>query len=266
MLNLMKYEFRKNKVIIGVLVGIGVLLEIGYFISFAMAHGTGRKALEAREDTMMMIGLLSILAVVGFFTIFILGIVNYKNELNSKSSYLIFMTPNSSLKIILSKLLYVLIVEVVFTMALGFIICFDVLQTTAFLDETNMIEYIIEFFDEFFEVNLRKVLMEAVLQVILSMIAFFSIMVMAYCAITLSSTFLYNSRWRGFVSVLLFIVICIAVSYVDNQVIQKLVMDVDIFTTEGRMLYLLPDAIYYLFIMAAGTFACSKLIDKAINL
>lgn len=45
MLNLMKYEFRKNKIIIGVLFGIGILLEAGYFISYAMAHGTGRKAL-----------------------------------------------------------------------------------------------------------------------------------------------------------------------------------------------------------------------------
>lgn len=266
MLNLMKYEFRKNKLIIGVLAGIGIILEIGYFVNFAMAHGTGRKALAARENIMMMIGFLSILAVVGFFTIFILGIVNYRNELNSKSSYLIFMTPNSSLKIILSKLLYVLIVEVVFAAAIGFMIVFDALQTTAFLDKGNVIEYIIEFFDEFFDVNLRKMLMEIILQIISFMIAFFSIMVMAYCAITLSSTFLYNSRWRGFVSVLLFIVICIAVTYVDNQIIQKFTREVDIFTAKGRMLYLLPDTVYYLLIMVAGTFGCAKLIDKAINL
>lgn len=266
MLNLMKYEFRKNRIVIGFLAGIGILLEIGYFIYFAMAHGTGRKALAARENMVLMVSFLLILVVVGFFTVFILGIVNYKNELNSKSSYLIFMTPNSSLKIILSKLLYVFIVEVVFVAAVGFVIGFDVLQTTAFLDDGNMIEYIIEFFDEIFDVNLREILVEFILQVISFIISFFSVMVMAYCAITLSSTFLYNSRWRGFVSVLLFIVICVAATYVDNQVIHKLTREADIFTAKGRILYLLPDTIYYFLIMVAGTFGCAKLIDKAINL
>lgn len=266
MLNLMKYEFRKNRMVIGILVSIGVLLQIGYFVSYAMAHGTGIKALRARENMAMMVGLLSLLIVIGFFTIFILGITNYKNELNSKSSYLIFMTPNSSLKIILSKLLYVFAVEVVFLAALSFVIGFDIIQSVAFLDGGRMIDVIVEMFKQVFNINLHKVWTEIILQIISFIIAFFAIMVMAYCAITLSATFLYNSRWKGFVSVVLFIVICIAVSYVDNHFVDEIVKDVDIFTAKGRMLYLLPSSVYYLLIMIAGTFGCAKLIDKAINL
>lgn len=266
MLNLMKYEFRKNKIIIGVLFGIGILLEAGYFISYAMAHGTGRKALQARENMMIMVGFLGLLMMIGFFVVFILGIVNYKNELNSKSSYLIFMTPNSSLKIILSKLLYIFIVEVVFVAALSFLIGFDIIQTTAFLDGGRFIDGIVELFHQAFDIDLRKVGMEFLLSSVSFVIGFFSIMVMAYCAITLSATFLYNSRWKGFVSMLLFIVICIVVSYIDNHFVELLVHDVDIFTVRGRIAYVTPSLIYYLFIMVVGVFGCSKLIDKAINL
>ncbi len=266
MLNLMKYEFRKNKIIIGILVGIGAFLQIGYFISYAAAHGTGRKALEARENMVLMVMFLTLLMTIGFFVVFILGIVNYKNELNSKSSYLVFMTPNSSLKIILSKLLYVFLVEAVFMAALSFIIGYDIIQSLAFLDDKNMIDSVVELFERAFDIDLKKVWTEILLSVALFVIGFFAIMVMAYCAITLSATFLYNSRWRGFVSVVLFIGICIAVSYVDNHFVELLVQDVNIYTTRGRVIYLLPSLIYYLFIMAAGTFGCSKLIDKAINL
>lgn len=266
MLNLMKYEFYKNKIIIGVLFGIGVLLQIGYFIFYSAAHGTGRKALAAQQNMMVMILLLTLLMTIGFFVVFILGIANYKNELNSKSSYLIFMTPNSSLKIILSKLLYIFLVEVVFLAALSFLVGFDIIQTTAFLDGGKFIDSVTEFFEWAFEIDLRKVGIEILLSAVSFVIGFFSIMVMMYCAITLSATFLYNSRWKGFVSVVLFIVICVVVSYVDNHFVGQLVRDVDIFTVRGRVMYLLPSLIYYLLVMAAGVFGCSKLIDKAINL
>lgn len=266
MLNLMKYEFRKNNIVIGILAGIGVFLQIGYFILYAAAHGTGRKALAAQQNMVLMIVFLTLLLTIGFFVVFILGIVNYKNELNSKSSYLIFMTPNSSLKIILSKLLYIFLVEVVFLAALSFLIGFDIIQSTAFLDDRNMIDLVMEFFEQAFDINLKRVWTEVLLSVVSFVIGFFAIMVMAYCAITLSATFLYNSRWKGFVSVVLFIVICIAVSYVDNHFVEQFVQDVDIFTVKGRVMYLLPNLIYYLFIMTAGVFGCSKLIDKAINL
>ncbi len=266
MLNLMKYEFQKNKIIIGFLAGIGVLLQIGYFIFCAAANGTGRKALAARENMLIMVAFLILLMTIGFFVVFILGIANYKNELNSKSSYLIFMTPNSSLKIILSKLLYIFLVEVVFLAALSFLIGFDIIQARSILNGGDFIDSVMELFERAFDIDLKKVWTEILLSLISFVIGFFAIMVMAYCAITLSATFLYNSRWKGFVSIVLFIAICVAVSYVDNHFVEQFVQDVDIFTVKGRVMYLLPSLIYYLFIMAAGTFGCSKLIDKAINL
>lgn len=266
MLNLMKYEFRKNRITIGILAGVGVLLQVGYFISYAAARGTGRKALRAEGNVVMMWSLLLLLMVIGFFTIFIMGIMNYANELNSKSSYLIFMTPNSSLKIILSKLLYVFLAEVVFLAALSFVLGFDIIQSVALFDDRRMIDIIVEMFKQMFNIDLYELWLRILLHIVSFVISLFAVMVMAYCAITLSATFLYNSRWKGFVSVVLFIVICVVVSYVDNHFVEEIVRNVDIFTTRGRVLYLLPNMVYYLLIMAAGTFGCAKLIDKAINL
>ena len=57
-------------------------------------------------------GLLIIAASVSYFIVFIFGVITYYRELSSKSSYLIFMTPNSSLSIITSKLLYTLIIGI----------------------------------------------------------------------------------------------------------------------------------------------------------
>lgn len=103
MLKLTKYELRKNLLSIGIVAGIICVLQ-ALFMFFCLT--------ENLNYTSLFGGLLIIAASVSYFIVFIFGVVTYYRELSSKSSYLIFMTPNSSLSIITSKLLYTLIIGI----------------------------------------------------------------------------------------------------------------------------------------------------------
>ena len=103
MLKLTKYELRKNLLGIGIVAGIICVLQ-ALFMFFCLT--------ENLNYTSLFGGLLIIAASVSYFIVFIFGVVTYYRELSSKSSYLIFMTPNSSLSIITSKLLYTLIIGI----------------------------------------------------------------------------------------------------------------------------------------------------------
>ena len=161
MLKLTKYELRKNLLGIGIVAGIICVLQ-ALFMFFCLT--------ENLNYTSLFGGLLIIAASVSYFIVFIFGVVTYYRELSSKSSYLIFMTPNSSLSIITSKLLYTLIMGI------------DVVNIII-----NIVAGIISF-----------------------LIAFFFLISLAYFAITLSSTALQNKKIKGFISVVLFCVLAYA--------------------------------------------------------
>ena len=98
MLKLIKYEFRKNLYGIAVMLSIIALAQI-YFMYACFIDQNRNKALAGAW-------ILFFCAVVCFFMVFAFGIVTYSRELSNKTSYLVFMTPNRSIKIIGSKLLF----------------------------------------------------------------------------------------------------------------------------------------------------------------
>ena len=100
MLKLVKYELRKNRTALLVLLAIAAALEAYFLISIAR---------EASEDVYTAIALLTLLFACVSFAVFILGVSSYSGELKRKSSYLIFMTPNSALAVVISKLLFTLV-------------------------------------------------------------------------------------------------------------------------------------------------------------
>ena len=106
MLKLVKYELRKNRTALLVLLAIAAALEAYFLISIAR---------EASEDVYTAIALLTLLFACVSFAVFILGVSSYSGELKRKSSYLIFMTPNSALAVIISKLLFTLVLAVLFS-------------------------------------------------------------------------------------------------------------------------------------------------------
>lgn len=255
MLKLMKYEYKKNR---GLLLGLLILvvgLEIFYLINYAM---------NEMERTMTAAVFLVLATVVSFYIIFFLGISNYDKELKSKSSYLIFMTPNSSLKIIISKLLYVLLVGTITAAIFGSLAVFDIQLLAVKFNEKFMIMDIIEEIARNLRVNLVGVWSVILLQVVVFVINFFSIVAIAYFAITLASTFLQNNRFKGIISVVLFILLMLGVTKVhtmffapDNVVIESLM---------ELVVTVLPTLLYNGVIMVACVFGCSFLLDRAVSL
>ena len=110
MFRLSKYELRKNRTALFVLLAGLAALQICFLIAL-------RK--ETQDYAIIWSTILVLYAVVCYFAVFIFAITNYYREINSKTSYLVFMTPVSALSIILSKMLTVLVLGVILAAALG---------------------------------------------------------------------------------------------------------------------------------------------------
>lgn len=255
MLKLMKYEYKKNR---GILLGLG-LIVLGLEMYFL-----GSYALNEMDHMGIAAGFLVVATIVSFFMVFILGVNNYQKELNSKSSYLIFMTPNSSIKIVLSKLLYLLILGIVVCLVMGGLALLDIQLTAVKFNERYMLIDALRQFARGFGIDLSLFWTSVLLQIVYVVVSFFTVVAIAYFAITLSTTILQNNRFRGFISVVLFILLMIGVNYIDNHFIQS---DVILDTLTWDVIrYIMPTLVYNVIVMAACVFGCSFLIDKAVSL
>ena len=220
MLNLIKYEFRKNRMVLMIIGGGLLLLQLFYMFQIFTYK-------EEEEFWLpMSISFLSIYALVCFFTIFILAVSNYDKELKSKSSYLIFMTPNSSYTIIFSKM---------------------------------MLRYILESL----EIPVDKILLGALSALMIFLVYFFAIVSVVYLSITLSATFLQNSKLKGILSVALFLALTYGMGRVEN-LLPRLYQ-----TPENALqaiLSVLPAALFNLVVMVICIFVCGKLLEKKVSL
>ncbi len=96
MLKLMKYEFRKTWLTKLVLLGITAALEVLFLVSLYAEY----------EDTLIVaIGLLTMVATLGVLVIGLESVLTLHRDMNTKQSYILFMTPNSSYKILGAKVL-----------------------------------------------------------------------------------------------------------------------------------------------------------------
>lgn len=258
MLKLMKYEYKKNR---GILLGL-ILLVAGLELYFLISNGLGKL-----EHMGMAAGFLVIATMVCFFMVFILGITNYQKELNSKTSYLIFMTPNSSLKIIVSKLLYILVLGCAVFLILGSLAILDIKLLYIMADEKFGIIEIVKELARGFGVNLSHVWIAVLLEVISFVLSFFSVVAIGYLAVTLAATFLQNSRWKGFISIVLFVLLMVLVNWIDNRFIHN-----NMFVAAASddviniIRYMVPQLLYNAVIVVASVFGCSFLLDKAVSL
>lgn len=254
MFNLIKYEFRKNVPVLVSLALILLSLE-GYFLGGFFLDDINHMGIAS--------SLLTVCAFVSFFMVFILGISNYDKELNSKSSYLIFMTPNSSLKIIISKLFYVLALGLVCVLAFGSLACLDISLLALRLDEKWHFIEIFRLLAQDFGIKLTTLWGYILLGFIYGILSALSLITLAYLAITLSTTLLQNNRFRRIISTIFFIALMIAVNYIDGKFVHA---EISRFHIERLFSYILPSLIYHILIMIGCTFGCSYVINKALSL
>ncbi len=96
MLKLMKYEFRKTAFSKLILLVITAVVEIAFLLGVFL-----------EKDNLLAIGvaLLSMCAVVGVFYIGLESVIVLHRDLNTKQSYMLFLTPKSSYQILGAKVL-----------------------------------------------------------------------------------------------------------------------------------------------------------------
>ena len=248
MLKLTKYELRKNLLGIGIVAGIICVLQ-ALFMFFCLTENINYTSLFG--------GLLIIAASVSYFIVFIFGVVTYYRELSSKSSYLIFMTPNSSLSIITSKLLYTLIIGIgISAIFIGFGVLDIFMMAGVFGDLADALKNFSE---------MLKIMGIDVVNIIINIVAgIISFLIsLAYFAITLSSTALQNNKIKGFISVILFCVLAYATIKISS-LLPELYKNPD--SLSQALMSSLPATIFQLLMVVACTFGSAVLLDKKVSL
>ena len=254
MLKLAKYEFIKSKMTLIIVALIFALLE-GYFLYSIVVEDSFHSASGAT--------MLAFYALCCFIVVYVMAIINYYKELSSKSSYLIFMTPNSALSIILSKMLSILVIGA--TIVVVFVI-FAIIDLQLVYDTYSYTENVIDLITFIFDsMNVdTALLLPAIVGYVLEfLINFFSIVTMIYLAITISSTVLQNKRGKGIVSFILVIVFSFVLAVVEEAL-------PELYSSPSNaievVLNVVPTAALEFVVMVACILGSARLLEKKVSL
>lgn len=254
MFKLSKYEIRKN--ILGLVIMFGAIagLEIYFLIS---------AFLENARHTAISSSFLIMSSVIAYFGVLIYGVASYSKELNRKTGYMTFMTPVSSFSIIGSKLISTLIVGIFFVALLGILAMIDMAIVENVFPQTKVFSDFIDAIARSFGSNAGKIWISVGIGIFSMLIESFAIVAIAYMSITLTATIFQNKKWKGLVSVLIFILIMIAVVKLAGLI-------PDIYTTPVKwfqaIINVIPLIIYMLVVDSACIFVSGRLLDKKVSL
>lgn len=191
---LIKYEFRKqllSKLVVGIVIAVlQVVFLAGVF-------------LENENWIAVGIGFTMSIALISLFYFSFESIVTYSNDLKTKQSYMLFLTPRNMFQIVGAKLLTTILQIFVCGCAFAAIGIGDVLLLCAKKGSvSDLVEGIKEFIRALTGVEIR--LVEIVYIVLMILVSWLFFIAMAMFAITLSTTLLSNWKFKGVASVAIF--------------------------------------------------------------
>lgn len=255
MLKIVKYELCKNfKGFIIMLIALAVA-QCYYLYTFFFAE----------EDLSMMGSSLVMLlaSLMCFFMVFGYGVFTYSKDLDSRTSYMFFMTPNPSIKIIGGKMLYTLVNGVIIGGIIVVLGIIDVKLLGVKLDEQiSLFREALDLLD-IIGVNWFGAVMVILGYLINYLVIYFMIITLAYLATTLLMTFLSNNKAKGFIAALLFALLLYGVIKIGS-LFPILYEEPE--TTYQALVKYLPANIFYLVIMVFNIFACAFMLDRKVNL
>ncbi|MBQ6374191.1 MAG: hypothetical protein IJJ45_06840 [Clostridia bacterium] len=218
MLKLMKYEFRKMRTPLLIMLAMLAVLEIGYVIG---------DRIDDYRVIGVCLGLLTALVFAVYLYILVSGIVSYSRELNNKTGYLTFMMPVSPAEVVASKLLFTMLAALVVAALFGASIYFDYARE---FHKLNMNADTYRQLDFTFtmltggmggNITLTQVLLRVAEIGGRVLISILTLLCTAYLAITLSATLLQNKRGflRGLLSFILFVLLQYATSKLSGEMV-----------------------------------------------
>lgn len=252
MLKLIKYEYRRN--ISGILVMLGLILAAqGYFL-----WGVAKMSME---HVTVAASLLMTLTGVAVSVVLLYSVSLYSKELNAKTSYLTFMTPNSSAKILGAKLLATLLLGLAYAALLGGCLVWDFTTMRRLFPEIQFVQAMLDALLIQANTNLSELLVVISSFAVDFLVNFYATVVIAYLAITISATALQNKRFKGLLSLILFLGIMAAMIYLLN-----LLPGGYYSTMEEMMLNTLPGTLVSLAFAVAAFLLSARLLTKRVSL
>ena len=254
MLKLMKYEFRKNRT------GLLVMLLIAAGLYLLAPLG---RALDSGSLMIASVVLLFIYAFAAYVFVLVRGIIAYSGELNGRTGYLLMMVPRSAAGILFGKLLFtlafgllMLAVSSLALMASGALLLGQIYQLKGLL-ETARFLMLQSGIDPASIANVALFFVAAVATSVLAMVS------MGYLAVTLGATLLQSGRLRGVASFALFIALCALTGSLQNLVSP----DVEMFATLAEALgAALPVILLDAALACAYTAVSAVLLKKWVSL
>lgn len=207
MFKLIKYEYRKDIVTYIVVASVMLVLEAYLALSLLFKNNT-----NVAIATVLFV--LCGWAVVMF--IMIMGVVSFARELNSRSSYMTFMTPNSAFKIVGAKYVTVFLTTLIVTGLFGLFGYLDMQLAMIKYNDINNMKEMVDLVLSMADTSLSGIFASIAAMIINIWINIFTTVSMAYLGVTLSCTLLANSKGKGWLAFAFFIVIRIVLSVVTH--------------------------------------------------
>ena len=227
---LIKYEFRKSWVIKAIILVLTAIFELMFLAGTFFEN----------EDLLGFgISFLALTTICAMFIIGVYGIFGLHKDLTTKQSYMLFMTPNSSYKILGAKLIENA-GSIIITGALYKVLA--IIDITILAAESGQIKDAIALINailgEHYSIDTYRFVM--ISSAMIS--AWIFTVVAGYLAVTLSASILSGKKFSGIISFIFFLIINGAVKKIHNCIMEIYSADLIGFST-GRMIYGL---IYYL--------------------
>lgn len=209
MLKLMKYEFRKTMFSKTVLLVITALLEIAYLIGVFF-----------KQDRWLAVGMtgLFMCAMIGIFYIGIDSLIVFHRDLNTKQSYMLFLTPKNSYQVLGAKVLEngisIFLAGAFFAVLAAIDVSIGILYIGGVKEFLDLLEQLMLSIKV--EINLTP--QEILMPFFAALASWLMMVVMGYLAIVLSATVLAGKKFSGFVSFIIFLVL----GYVSGKAMDML--------------------------------------------
>ena len=194
---LIKYEFRKqlmSKLVVGIVIAV---LELVFLAGLIFDKG---------DWAGIGLGGMMIVAMISLLYFSFESIVTYSNDLRTKQSYMLFLTPRNMFQIVGAKLVTTILQIFVCGCAFAAIGIGDVFLVCAAKGDVKMfLDTVKEFFHALTGVEIR--LVEVIYVVVMLLIAWLVFIALAIFAITLSTTLLSNWKFKGVASVVIYFIL-----------------------------------------------------------
>ena len=230
MWKLLKYEFRRARTSLLTVLGVIAVLEMYFLISLGVDH---------MEHVVIAAVLMMFASYGAAVYIFVRGVASYASELKAKSAYLIFMTPNSGLKIMGSKYLYTFVNGVLLGGVCG---ALGALDLSLIMTHEGDWQSFLRMMDIFLRVNqgvqTGQIVLAVAFYLVLMLLSLLTFFAMAYFAV---ENLVFNTM------------------YDPNA-------EITVTTFADMIPQMVPYALYDLAIVLLSLFGCGWMLDKKVSL